>query len=88
MRLWSTGFHCMAATLWCACANSSNALKILTDFFYYAYKFYMELLEEHNLQDFCGKWLEASGDLAGYHIAVTIHEQSRASGSGSGGGRR
>jgi len=88
MRLWSIGFHRMAATVRCACANSPNALEILTDFLYYAYKFYTELLEEHNIQDFCGKWLEASGDLASYRMAVAIHEQSRASSSGGGGSRR
>ena len=78
MRLWSIGFHRMIVTLRRACANSPNALEILTDFIYYAYKFYTELLEEHNLRDFRGKWLEALGDLASYRMAVAIHEQSRA----------
>ena len=68
-----------------ACANSPNALEILTDFIYYAYKFYTELLDEHNLQDFRGKWLEALGDLASYRMAVAIHEQSCAAATAMGG---
>jgi hypothetical protein len=78
MRLWSIGFHRMIVTLRCASATSPNALEILTDFIYYAYKFYTELLEEHNLHTFRGKWLEALGDPASYCMAVAIHEQSRA----------
>ena len=78
MRLWSIGFHRMIVTLRRACSTSPNALEILTDFIYYAYKFYTELLEEHNLHTFRGKWLEALGDLASYRMAVAIHEQSRA----------
>ena len=68
----------MIVTLRRACSTSPNALEILTDFIYYAYKFYTELLEEHNLHTFRGKWLEALGDLASYRMAVAIHEQSRA----------
>lgn len=77
-RLWLFGFHRVIVTLRRASATLPHALEILTDFIYYAYKFYTELLEEHNLQAFRGMWLEALGDLASYRMLVAIHEQSRA----------
>lgn len=75
LRLWSFGFHQLIVTLRRASATSPNALDILTDFIYYAYKFYTELFEEHNLQAYRGMWLEALGDLASYRMMVAAHEQ-------------
>lgn len=43
MRLWTVGFHRMIVILRRASAGNPNALEILTDFIYYAYKFYTEV---------------------------------------------
>ena len=72
-RLWTVAFYRMIAALRCASVTSSHALEHLTEFIYYAYRFYSGRLEERNLQPFRGKWLEALGDLARNRMAVAIH---------------
>lgn len=66
-----------------ASASSPIALEILTDFIYYAYKFYTEVYDERNLAPYRGKWLEALGDLASYRMTVAAHEQANRPGAAS-----
>lgn len=77
-RLWSVAFHRLLTSMRRASAISPNALEYLTDFIYYAYRFYSGLLEEPNLVAFRGMWLEALGDLASYRMAVAIHTANHA----------
>ena len=58
---------------------SPLAMEHLQDFIYYAYIFYMGLLEDPTLISFKSGWLEALGDLAWYWIVVAaiVNDGSR-----------
>ncbi|KZT11502.1 uncharacterized protein LAESUDRAFT_643103 [Laetiporus sulphureus 93-53] len=73
IRLWTHAFHRLLEVLRRAASppnNSPVALEYLQDFIYYAYTFYTGLLEERNLIEFRGWWVEALGDLARYRMAT------------------
>lgn len=48
-----------------------NVLDHLTDFVYYAYTFYTQLLEQQSLSAFRGTWIEQLGDIARFRMAVS-----------------
>lgn len=47
-----------------------NVVDHLTDFVYYAYTFYTQLLEQQSLSAFRGTWIEHLGDIARYRMAI------------------
>lgn len=49
---------------------SGNVLDHLTDFVYYAYTLYTQLLEQQTLSAFRGTWIEQLGDVAQYRLAL------------------
>ena len=63
--LWSIGFHCLIIALGHASVTSPQALEHLMVIIYCAYHLYTAFLEEHNLEAFRGKWLEALISLHG-----------------------
>ncbi|KAG0142488.1 hypothetical protein CROQUDRAFT_233492 [Cronartium quercuum f. sp. fusiforme G11] len=75
-RLWQTGFHQLLERLRHALPSSSvhstsqHLLEHMTDFIYFAYGFYTNLLEEQSLGTFKSVWIEQLGDLARYRMAV------------------
>src|ERR1700677_2502451 len=69
VRLWTYAFHKLLESLRRAAFTSPLALEHLQDFIYYAYIFYMELLEDPTLVSSKSGWLEALGDLAWYRMA-------------------
>ncbi|GAA96454.1 uncharacterized protein L969DRAFT_74677 [Mixia osmundae IAM 14324] len=73
-RLWQTAFHALLERMRSALPHSknddSNVLEHLTEFIYFAYTFYTNLLEEQALAVFRSSWLEQLGDLARYRMAI------------------
>ena len=84
-RLWQTGFHLMLERLRHAlpypqqsqvpsdeasAAVQAQLLDHLTEFIYFAYSFYTNLLESEFLRVFKSAWIESLGDLARYRMAV------------------
>ncbi|KDN48528.1 hypothetical protein K437DRAFT_83968 [Tilletiaria anomala UBC 951] len=84
-RLWQTGFHIMLERLRHALpypqptqqptdeagtAAQAQLLDHLTEFIYFAYAFYSNLLESEILRVFKSAWIESLGDLARYRMAV------------------
>lgn len=49
---------------------TGNVTDHLTDFVYYAYTFYTQLLEQQSLSSFRGTWIEQLGDIARYRMTV------------------
>lgn len=48
----------------------SELLELMTEFIYYAYSYYTNLLESENFRAFRGNWIENLGDLARYRMAI------------------
>lgn len=75
-RLWQTGFHQLLERLRHALPSNSgqsgnhHLLEHMTDFIYFAYGFYTNLLEEQSFGSFRSIWIEQLGDLARYRMAV------------------
>jgi len=69
-RLWNYGFHKLLESLRRASFSSRLALELLQEFIYYAYSFYISLVEDPQLNVFRSGWLEALGDLARYRMIV------------------
>jgi rRNA-processing protein FCF1 len=83
-RLWATGFHVMLERLRhalpsapAAAATHAALLDHLTEFIYFAYAFYSNLLEAETFRTFRGAWIENLGDLARYRMAVAGLAASR-----------
>ncbi|KAI0340639.1 hypothetical protein BDW22DRAFT_1346852 [Trametopsis cervina] len=83
-RLWKNAFYHLLEMLRRAASSCSPdaeenvALEHLVSFIYYAYAFYTGLLDEPNLAEFSGNWVESLGDLARYRSAVAQLLESRA----------
>jgi protein SMG6 len=77
VRLWTLGFYKLLESLRRACFTSRLALELLQEFIYYAYTFYIGLVEDPTLNSFRGGWLEALGDLARYRMIVATILESR-----------
>jgi protein SMG6 len=60
-------------------SGQPNALDLLTDLVYDAYKFYTDLLEDQTLVNFRTAWIEALGDLARYRMAIASHQANETS---------
>ncbi|KAH9814891.1 hypothetical protein DFH28DRAFT_1082641 [Melampsora americana] len=71
-----TGFHQLLERLRHALpsnsgqSNNHHLLEHMTDFIYFAYGFYTNLLEEQSFGSFRSIWIEQLGDLARYRMAV------------------
>ncbi|KAF8323175.1 hypothetical protein DL93DRAFT_2162363 [Clavulina sp. PMI_390] len=76
-RMWLVGFHHLIITLWRTSATNPAVFEVLSDFIYFAYKFYSEMYERHSFQMYRGQWLEALGDLASYRMMIAAHEQQQ-----------
>lgn len=70
VRLWTHAFHKLLESLRRASFTSRLALELLQEFIYYAYSFYIGLVEDPQLSSFRSGWLEALGDLARYRMIV------------------
>lgn len=70
VRLWTHAFHKLLESLRRASFTSRLALELLQEFIYYAYTFYIGLVEDPQLKGFRSGWLEALGDLARYRMIV------------------
>ncbi len=70
VRLWTHGFHKLLESLRRGSFSSPVALELLQEFIYYAYTFYVSLVEDLQLSAFRSGWLEALGDLARYRMIV------------------
>lgn len=69
-RLWQTGFHQLLERLRHGLPSRPQLLEHMTDFIYFAYGFYINLLEEQSLGSLKSVWIEQLGDLARYRMAV------------------
>lgn len=79
-RLWQSGYHLILERLRHAwMSGQPNALDLLTDLVYDAYKFYTDLLEDQTLANFRTAWIEALGDLARYRMAIASHQANETS---------
>ncbi|KXN82534.1 Telomerase-binding protein EST1A [Leucoagaricus sp. SymC.cos] len=82
VRLWTHAFHKLLESLRRASFTSRLALELLQEFIYYAYTFYISLVEDPQLVTFRSGWLEALGDLARYRMIVAAMLDGRMGGNG------
>jgi hypothetical protein len=82
VRLWTHAFHKLLESLRRASFSSPLALELLQEFIYYAYNFYISLVEDPQLNSFRSGWLEALGDLARYRMIVAAMLDGRVGGNG------
>ena len=82
VRLWNYGFHKLLESLRRASFSSRLALELLQEFIYYAYSFYISLVEDPQLNVFRSGWLEALGDLARYRMIVAAMLDGAMGGNG------
>ncbi|KAJ3572504.1 hypothetical protein NP233_g3036 [Leucocoprinus birnbaumii] len=83
VRLWTHAFHKLLEALRRASFASQLALELLQEFIYYAYSFYISLVEDPQMNAFRSGWLEALGDLARYRVVVAAMLDGGMGSSGS-----